>query len=124
MVSLMHARTIATAALLLAACMLGGCETTGAPTPQAAAAPQPTHQEAALDCWMGTENLARTMSLDQRADVVDKCIADKMSGKPAPMLGEAKPAAKPPAKPKTAQSESDTGPKTATAPAGGQAAKP
>ncbi len=78
----------------LAGLALAGCETTGSPGPQAAAAPKPmTHQEAALDCWMGTEKFARTMSLDKRADLVDKCIDDKMKGEAAPMLAEAKPEA-------------------------------
>jgi len=103
-----------TALLLLAAVALGGCETTGSPGPQAAAAPQPiTHQQAALDCWMGTEHLARTMSLDQRADLVDKCIDEKMKGEPAPMLAAPKPEARPKtasAKPAAAQASSPAKP--------------
>lgn len=70
------------ALLALAALALAGCETTGsgtAPAP-AAKAPEPplTHTRAAEQCWMSTEKGAASMSLDKRADVVDKCIADKM----------------------------------------------
>ena len=74
------------AALLL---LLAGCETTSAPAPGVAAAkpaePPMTHTRAATDCWMGTEKTAARLSLDQRADMVDKCIADKMgTAKPEP----------------------------------------
>ena len=100
---------------LLAAAALAGCETTGSSGPQMAAAPQPpTHQQAALDCWMGTEKYARTLSLDQRADLVDKCIDEKMKGQPAPMLAEAKPA-KP--KPGAAKPVAEAKPAAATRPA-------
>lgn len=68
------------AALLALGVALSGCETTGEPAPQAAAAPV-THEQAALDCWMATEKDAARLGLDKRADLVDKCIAGKMSGK-------------------------------------------
>jgi hypothetical protein len=67
------------AVLLLSAAALGGCETTGG-GPSAQAATPMTHQQAALDCWMATEKDAARLGLDKRADVVTKCIADKMSG--------------------------------------------
>lgn len=121
----MQNRTLALAALLLlAAAALGGCETTGVSGPQAAAAPlPPTHQQAALDCWMGTEHLARTLSLDKRADLVDKCIEEKMKGQPAPMLAAAKPAAQ--AKPAASDKPAAAGPAPpATFRAGEQAPKP
>ena len=84
------------AALLALDAVLSGCETTGGPAPQAAAAPV-THEQAALDCWMATEKDAARLGLDKRADLVDKCIADKMSGKDSSKQTAA--AAKPPAKP-------------------------
>jgi hypothetical protein len=65
----------------LAALALAGCETTGsgAAAPAALApAPPMTHTRAAEECWMSTEKGATTMSLDKRADVVNKCIEDKM----------------------------------------------
>ena len=91
---------LAGGALLLAAALaLTACETTGtgAPGPVAQAAPaapvnpmagdkssEPkgpmTHQQAALYCWMKTEHGRADQSLDKRADVVDKCIAEKMQG--------------------------------------------
>lgn len=67
----------------LAGLALAGCETTGTGAPtQTAKAPEPpmTHRLAAEQCWMSTEKGAATMSLDKRADVVDKCIEDKMKG--------------------------------------------
>ena len=99
-----------TALLIVAAAALGGCETTGTGPTQAAAPLPPTHQQAALDCWMGTEKFARTLSLDKRADLVDKCIADKMKGEPAPMLAAAKPAAQ-------AKSAAEANPAAASSPA-------
>ena len=63
---------------------LAACETTGN-GPQAAAKPveEPmTHTRAARECWMGTEKGAASASLDKRADLVDKCIAQKMKSAP------------------------------------------
>ncbi len=85
-------RAGACAALLLAAAALGGCQTTasGDPGVQAAAPPAPatpmTHEKAATECWMGTERDYGKMSLDKRADIVSKCIDQKMgkAGAPAP----------------------------------------
>jgi hypothetical protein len=86
----------------LAALALAGCETTGAGTkPEAAKTPEPpmTHTRAAEQCWMSTEKGATAMSLDKRADVVDKCIEEKMKGgsaaapAPEPEAKKKKPAA-------------------------------
>ena len=94
---------LAGGALLVAAALsLAACETTGAGTsaPVAAApAAQPaggdnpmaadtvtktkgpmTHRQAALYCWMSTEHGHADMPLGKRADVVDKCIKEKMAG--------------------------------------------
>jgi hypothetical protein len=95
-------RPRAPAVLLVLAGALAGCQTTGSPAPSVQAAPpEPpmTHTRAAEQCWMETEKGHADKSLDQRADIVTKCIADKMkaahTGKP-----DSKPDAKPDAKPK------------------------
>ena len=90
-------------ALALAALALAACETTGTGTgvkPEAAKPPEPpmTHTRAAEQCWMATEKGSASMSLDKRADVVDKCIEQKMKGgsgsaEPAPEAKKKKPAA-------------------------------
>jgi uncharacterized lipoprotein YajG len=69
----------ATALLLIAASMaLAGCQTDD-PGASMAAGPVPmTRQNAALICWSKTEKDAARMTLDKRADVVTKCIDDKM----------------------------------------------
>jgi len=76
---------LSTALLLVAGGLtLAACETTGN-GPQAAAKPveEPmTHTRAARECWMGTEKGAASLSLDKRADLVDKCIAQKMKSAP------------------------------------------
>lgn len=74
------------AALGVCALALAGCETTGAGPGPMAAAPKPpmTHSQAAEECWMGTEKSDARMNLDKRADVVDRCIKDKMKGAGAP----------------------------------------
>ena len=76
-------------ALALAALALAGCETVPYPAaPQAAAAPpeQPmTHSRAATECWMATEKGHADMNLDKRADIVTKCIDEKMKGAKAAM---------------------------------------
>ena len=74
------------AALGLCALALAGCETTGAGPGSMAATPKPpmTHSRAAEECWMGTEKSDAHMDLDKRADVVDRCIKDKMKGADAP----------------------------------------
>ena len=68
---------------------LAGCETVPYPVaPQVAAAPpeQPmTHSRAATECWMATEKGHADMNLDKRADIVTKCIDEKMKGAKAAM---------------------------------------
>lgn len=70
------------ALLALAGMLLAGCETTGTgPGVQAEMkAPEPpmTHSRAAQECWMATEKGYASASLDKRADIVTKCIDDKM----------------------------------------------
>ena len=95
------------ALLLIAAGLLTGCETdgtglsaTGAPTAQTAQAPKPaeaakpaepakpeepmTRARAARECWMKTEKGRADADLDKRADIVTKCIEDKMKAAGAP----------------------------------------
>jgi len=45
-----------------------------------------THSRAARECWMKTEKTNAHADLDKRADLVNKCIDDKMkaAGVPAP----------------------------------------
>jgi hypothetical protein len=88
--------------LMLSAPALTACVTDSGPSAMASAqAPTPppaplTHQQAALDCWMGTEKADAHMNLDKRADIVTQCIKDKMkasegaaaaaeAGKPKPV---------------------------------------
>lgn len=55
----------------------------GYPTdaPATEAAPQPlTQQQASEQCWLETEHGAKSLPLDKRAKVVNKCVKDKMSG--------------------------------------------
>ena len=90
--------------LAFAALALAACETTGlGTTTETAKAPEPpmTHTRAAEQCWMSTEKGAASMSLDKRADLVDKCIAEKMktasgTAEPAPAAETKKPEAKKP----------------------------
>jgi hypothetical protein len=89
-------------ALLLAALALAGCETTS-PGPLGAAQSSPppmTHVQAAEACWMETEKSEARLNLDKRADLVDKCIAEKTGEKTADAAADAKPVTKPPTKPK------------------------
>ena len=77
-------------AVALAAVALAACETTGTGIAvETAKAPEPpmTHTRAAEQCWMSTERGNASLSLDKRADLVDKCIEQKMktaSGGAAP----------------------------------------
>ena len=103
-------RTAASLAVLTAALALAACETDGtgqasADTPKAQAAsarPEPaaakpetpptqtarpaedgepmTRARAARECWMRTEKVNPHQDLDKRADVVNKCIEDKLKG--------------------------------------------
>jgi len=70
---------------LMAAVILTACTSNRTSAPAADAGTQPlTQQKAAEQCWMETEHGAKTLPLDQRAKVVDKCVKDKMSGGIAP----------------------------------------
>jgi hypothetical protein len=77
------------ALLTAAAVALAGCETDGSsPGPVAsmskpAAEPEKpvepmTRSRAASECWMSTEKGSHGANIDKRADVVTKCIDDKM----------------------------------------------
>ncbi len=87
----------ALALLVAAAALLAGCETDGTPGPFAALSapakpaepakpPEPpmTRSRAASECWMGTEKGSAAANLDKRADIVNKCIDDKMKTAAAP----------------------------------------
>jgi hypothetical protein len=81
--SLQMRRLLGSGLLLAGALALAGCETTGMDAPAAKAAPAPapmTHQKAALYCWMKTEHGRADIALDKRADIVDRCIKEKMQG--------------------------------------------
>jgi hypothetical protein len=91
-----------TAALALAACQTDGIGPSAADAPKAQAASEPapkpengptqtvrpaaaaddgepmTHARAARECWMRTERANPHQDLDKRADVVNKCIEDKL----------------------------------------------
>jgi len=81
------------AILAVAAGLLAGCETDGSgPGPLAALSgptkpaepakpPEPpmTRSRAATECWMSTEKGSASGNLDKRADIVTKCIDDKMN---------------------------------------------
>lgn len=90
--------------LVAAAAALAACETTGTGAKtEVDKAPEPpmTHTRAAEQCWMSTEKAYASMPLDKRADLVDKCIAQKMkaaagNAEPAP-AGAAPEAKKKPA---------------------------
>ena len=88
-----HARASLRILLLaLAAAGLTACETAGLGTTTEAAKPaEPpmTRRLAAEQCWMAAEKAHASQSLDQRADIVNKCIEQKMktasgSAEPAP----------------------------------------
>ena len=98
--------------LVLAAGALAACETTGtgvATEPPKPPEPPMTHTRAAEQCWMATEKGSASLSLDKRADLVDKCIAEKMKGasgtaEPSPTAETKKPEAKK-KKPATAEAK-------------------
>jgi hypothetical protein len=69
-------------AVMLAAGALAACETTGTGAPDVAAKPVElpmTHTRAAELCWMSTEKANASLPLDKRADLVNKCIEQKMN---------------------------------------------
>jgi predicted small secreted protein len=100
----MTSSTAKALAVLLLACspLLAACQTDAPAGPSAQAAPQGgqeappplTHQEAAAQCWMSVEKTHQNMGLDQRADIVTKCINDKMKAAEQPAAVE--PKSKPP----------------------------
>ncbi len=104
---------LAACALALTACETDGTGSSGADAPKAEVAAKPpesskpeaprpqaakpaeqasepeepmTRSRAARECWMRTEKGSARADLDKRADVVNKCIDDKMraAGVPAP----------------------------------------
>jgi len=100
---------LAACALMLAACETDGTGPTAADAPKAAVAsakpdadapqiqasrpPEPvqvaepmTRSRAARECWMRTEKGSAHENLDKRADLVNKCIDEKMkaAGPPPP----------------------------------------
>src|SRR5664279_3439931 len=67
--------------VVLAAAGLSACETTGLGTTTEAAKPaEPpmTRRLAAEQCWMASEKGSAALPLDKRADIVNKCIEQKM----------------------------------------------
>ncbi len=105
--------------LVLAAGLLGGCETNGGPSNPLselvayssgarASAPAPARQEAArppekpktraqaaMDCWAVAEKSHAGVSLDARADFVNKCIESKLKSPDADSRPDANQAAAP-----------------------------
>ena len=85
-------KAFAVALLIAAAGLLSGCETDGSTPGPFAALSQPakpaepegpqqppmTRSRAAMECWMKTEKGSADTNLDKRADIVTKCIDDKM----------------------------------------------
>ncbi len=66
--------------LLIAAMILADCTTNRTDAPPAEPAPQAlTESKAAEECWMETEHGAKSLPLDKRSKVVDKCVKDKMN---------------------------------------------
>jgi hypothetical protein len=96
--------TLRLIASCLAVFVLAGCNTDGGGTPGLAAAPAAkpklTHTDAAKQCWMATEHGGGSVSLDKRADIVTKCIDDKMKAANAPAQAKSAPGTAPP-KPKS-----------------------
>lgn len=77
--------------LTSAVVLLGGCQTDGSSPlsdlvtssdkkAEPATPPEPpmTRSRAAMECWMKTENGHADGNLDKRADVVNKCIDEKL----------------------------------------------
>jgi hypothetical protein len=77
--------------VVLAAAGLAACETSGlGSTTEAAKPPEPpmTRRLAAEQCWMAAEKAHAALPLDKRADIVNKCIEQKLK----PASGNAEPA--------------------------------
>ena len=75
--------------------LLAGCETDGNSSgplaslsgPAKPAEPPMTRSQAAAECWMKTEKGSAGANLEKRADVVTKCIDDKMKSAAAAPKG-------------------------------------
>jgi len=97
--------------LVLAAAGLSACETSGlGSTTEAAkpAEPPMTRRLAAEQCWMAAEKAHAALPLDKRADIVNKCIEQKL--KTASGTAEPAPAGPPPdakKKPASAAAEAE-----------------
>jgi hypothetical protein len=90
------------ALLLLTSGLLAGCQTGGSPSnpiselaaynskkDEAKAAAKPaeppmTRSRAAMECWMQLEKSHAGTNIDKRADIVNKCIDDKLKVAEAP----------------------------------------
>lgn len=89
--------------LTIAGGLLAGCQTDGAPSNPLAelaaatgkkedaakpaakpAEPPMTRSKAAMECWMQTEKGSASANLDKRADIVNKCIDDRLKKAEAP----------------------------------------
>jgi hypothetical protein len=77
--------------------LLSGCQTDGSSSlsdlvtsndkkaePATPAEPPMTRSRAAMECWMKTEKGQADGNLDKRADVVNKCIDEKLKTAQAP----------------------------------------
>ena len=113
-------------AVMLTAGALAACETTGTSAPDAAAKPVElpmTHTRAAEQCWMSTEKANASLPLDKRADIVNKCIEQKMKAG----SGDSEPASAAPAeakKKKPTGAAAEAKPKKPAAAAGEKDKKP
>lgn len=69
--------------VMLAAAALAGCasetKVASAPDAQAPKKSSLTRSDAAKQCWMAAEKGRKDLPLDKRADVVTKCIDDKLN---------------------------------------------
>jgi hypothetical protein len=71
--------------VMLAGLALGGCAASGGAGADLGAmqVKEPmTHTKAAELCWMSTEKTSARLPLDKRADLVERCIAEKMGTAP------------------------------------------
>ena len=100
--SLVTAKAGVAALLLVTSGLLAGCQTDGGPSnpiselaayngkkdePKVAAKPpEPpmTRSRAAMECWMKLEKGGASKDLDKRADIVNKCIDEKLKTAEAP----------------------------------------
>ena len=77
--------------VVLAGAMLAGCasesKVASAPDTQAPQKSSLTRSDAAKQCWMAAEKGRKDLPLDKRADVVTKCIDDKLNAAEASPAG-------------------------------------